>query len=86
MNECYPLNETELEISIYTGYDVEKVFLCYGDPFSSGIMGGAEKWSGEKQEMIHFVPGIVPGLGMALNTLCAFGGAKTVFGCGKAGV
>ena len=40
LNDCYALNAQELEVSILTGYDVEKVFLCYGDPFSSGIMGG----------------------------------------------
>ncbi len=54
VNECYALNERELEITIRTGYDVEKVFICYGDPFSSGILGGAEKWSGEKKEVTEF--------------------------------
>lgn len=51
LNDCYALNEQELEIAIQTGYEVEKVFLCYGDPFSAGIMGGAEKWSGMREEM-----------------------------------
>lgn len=55
LNDCYALNAQELEVSILTGYDVEKVFLCYGDPFSSGIMGGAERWSGEKEEMTDYV-------------------------------
>ena len=51
LNECYALDEKHLEISIRTGYDVDRVFLCYGDPFSAGIMGGAEKWNGEKKEL-----------------------------------
>lgn len=51
LNDCYALNEKELEISIRTGYEVERVFICYGDPFSAGIMGGAEQWSGEKKEI-----------------------------------
>ena len=55
LNECYALNEQELKIAIQTGYDVEKVFLCYGDPFSAGIMGGAEKWSGMREEMTECV-------------------------------
>lgn len=54
LNECYALNETELEISIRTGYDVTRVFLCYGDPFSAGIMGGEERWSGEKEEITEY--------------------------------
>ena len=55
LNECYALNEQELEIAIQTGYEVEKVFLCYGDPFSAGIMGGSEKWSGMREEMTECV-------------------------------
>ncbi len=51
LNECYALNEQELEISIRTGYEVERVYICYGDPFSAGIMGGSEKWSGERKEI-----------------------------------
>ena len=51
LNECYALNEQELEISLRTGYDIERVYICYGDPFSAGIMGGAQKWSGERKEI-----------------------------------
>ncbi|MGN0350081.1 MAG: glycoside hydrolase family 13 protein [Roseburia sp.] len=51
LNECYALDEKRLVITLRTGYDVERVFLNYGDPFSAGIMGGAEKWSGEQIEM-----------------------------------
>lgn len=45
-NECYALDENQLEIRIKTGYDVTGVNLYYGDPYSSGIMGGAEQWVG----------------------------------------
>lgn len=51
LNECYALNEQELEISLRTGYDIQRVYICYGDPFSAGIMGGAQKWSGERKEI-----------------------------------
>lgn len=51
LNECYALDKDHLEIEIKTGYGVTEVFLCYGDPYSAGIMGGAEKWSGEKTRM-----------------------------------
>lgn len=50
-NYCYPLNEEQLVINIKTGYDVEKVYLYHGDPYSSGIMGGAEKWNGIREEI-----------------------------------
>ncbi|MGN0140699.1 MAG: alpha amylase N-terminal ig-like domain-containing protein [Roseburia sp.] len=50
-NECYALDSDWLVITMKTGYDVAAVYLCYGDPFSSGIMGGAEKWSGERVPM-----------------------------------
>lgn len=42
----YPLNERELIINLKTGYDVEKVFIHYGDPFEAGILGGKETWTG----------------------------------------
>lgn len=51
-SECYAIDDEHLEISIRTGYEVDKVFICYGDPFSDGIMGGSETWSGEKKELI----------------------------------
>lgn len=50
-NFCYPLNEDELVIKIQTGYDIDKVELMYGDPFSSGIFGGNDIWSGSLLEM-----------------------------------
>lgn len=49
--ECYAWNKDTLLITIKTGYDVTSVELCYGDPFSSGIMGGGEHWEGEKIPM-----------------------------------
>ena len=45
-NYCYPLNEYELIINIKTGYDVKEVNIVQGDPFSAGILGGGEAWSG----------------------------------------
>lgn len=50
-NYCYPLNDEELVINLKTGYDVEQVFLYHGDPYSSGIMGGAERWNGVREEI-----------------------------------
>jgi len=50
-NYCYPLDENRLLIMIKTGYDVDKVILYYGDPFSHGIAGGHENWEGTPVEM-----------------------------------
>lgn len=50
-NDCYALDLNTLFITIRTGYEVTAVELCYGDPFSSGILGGAEEWSGTKISM-----------------------------------
>ncbi len=46
-NYCYPLDEDQLVINIRTGYDVRYVNLVQGDPFTAGILGGGEHWSGE---------------------------------------
>ncbi|MCM1038692.1 MAG: glycoside hydrolase family 13 protein [Ruminococcus sp.] len=46
-NFCYPLDENRLIINIKTGYDVKYVNLIHGDPFSAGILGGGETWTGE---------------------------------------
>ncbi len=48
---CYPLDEEQLIINIKTGYDVDKVFIIYADPYEAGIMGGNEHWSGKKEEI-----------------------------------
>ncbi len=48
----YPLNEDELIVNLKTGYDVERVFLHYGDPYEAGIMGGSEKWTGKREEIV----------------------------------
>lgn len=50
---CYPLNQDELIINLKTGYDIERVYIYQGDPYSSGIMGGAEKWMGEREEICY---------------------------------
>lgn len=46
-NYCYSLDEDRLIINIKTGYDVQYVNLIQGDPFSAGILGGGETWTGE---------------------------------------
>lgn len=48
---CYALDEDNLKISIYTGFDTQKVTICQGDPYKAGIMGGKGKWKGAKLEM-----------------------------------
>ena len=48
----YPLNEDELIVNLKTGYDVERVFLHHGDPYEAGIMGGGEKWTGKREEIV----------------------------------
>ena len=45
LNECYALDKDHLEIEIKTGYEVTEVLLCFGDPFSAGILGGAEEYA-----------------------------------------
>lgn len=47
----YPLNEKELIVNLKTGYDVERVFIHYGDPFEAGILGGKEQWTGKREEI-----------------------------------
>lgn len=48
----YPLNKDELIISLKTGYDVDKVWIIYGDPYVNGIAGGKEAWEGQKEEVV----------------------------------
>ena len=52
-NFCYPLDKDTIQISLKTGYDIEKVNIIYGDPFLGGILGGNWKWSGEKLAIIE---------------------------------
>lgn len=49
----YPLNEERLVINLKTGYDVKRVFIHHGDPFEAGILGGNEKWTGKREEIIY---------------------------------
>ena len=49
----YALNEDELVINLKTGYDVKRVFIHYGDPFEAGILGGNEKWTGKREEIVY---------------------------------
>ena len=39
---CYALNEEILMVGLQTGEEVEQVWIHYGDPFSTGILGGNE--------------------------------------------
>jgi glycosidase len=52
-NYCYALNENELIINLKTGRDIVKVFLCYGDPYENGILGGNWQWTGIEEEIIY---------------------------------
>ena len=50
---CYPLDQDNLIINIKTGYDIDKVYIIYGDPYDAGIMGGNEQWSGQREEIVY---------------------------------
>lgn len=52
-NLCYPINEYDLIVNLKTGYDVKKVFIHYGDPFATGILGGEWKWEGKREEVAY---------------------------------
>ncbi|WP_317366821.1 glycoside hydrolase family 13 protein [uncultured Tyzzerella sp.] len=54
-NFCYPLDKDTIQITLKTGYDVEKVSIIHGDPFLGGILGGDWKWSGQKVEITEKV-------------------------------
>lgn len=48
----YALNENDLVVNLKTGYDVRRVFIHHGDPFEAGILGGNEKWTGTREEIV----------------------------------
>jgi glycosidase len=50
---CYPLDQDNLIINIKTGYDIDKVYIIYGDPYDAGIMGGNEQWNGQREEIVY---------------------------------
>ena len=52
-NFCYMVNEEELVINLKTGKEITQVFLCYGDPFSAGIMGSQQQWKHDRIEIIE---------------------------------
>ena len=39
-------NFNELIVNLKTGYDVEEVYIHYGDPFATGILGAQNNWEG----------------------------------------
>lgn len=49
----YPLDEDHLVINLKTGYDVKRVFIIHGDPFDAGILGGNERWTGRREEIVY---------------------------------
>ena len=49
----YPVDEDRLVINLKTGYDVKQVFIHHGDPFDAGILGGSEKWTGKREEIVY---------------------------------
>ena len=46
---CYAFSNDDLIINLKTGYDITEVYLHYGDPYNAGIMGGGERWYGERK-------------------------------------
>ncbi len=50
---CYPIDQDQLVINIKTGYDVDRIYIIYGDPYDAGIMGGCEHWSGQREEIFY---------------------------------
>ncbi len=50
---CYALSNDELIINLKTGYDIRRVFLIYGDPYSQGIWGANQSWKGEEIEIYY---------------------------------
>lgn len=51
-NYCYALNETSLVVNLKTGYEVDQVYIHYGDPYEYGILGGNEGWHGVREEIV----------------------------------
>ena len=49
----YPLDEERLIVNLKTGYDVKQVFIHHGDPYDAGILGGSEKWTGKREEIVY---------------------------------
>ena len=49
---CYALDEEILMVGLQTGEEVEQVWIHYGDPFSTGILGGNEAWEGSREEIV----------------------------------
>ena len=39
-------------VGLQTGEEVEQVWIHYGDPFSTGILGGNEAWEGSREEIV----------------------------------
>lgn len=51
----YALDTDTLVIKLQTDKNIDKVFIHWGDPFEAGILGGAEIWKGQKQEITDII-------------------------------
>ncbi len=47
----YAANEDEVVLRLQTDFEVDRVLLHWGDPFEAGILGGAERWTGQAREI-----------------------------------
>ncbi|MBD5137380.1 MAG: alpha-glycosidase [Lachnospiraceae bacterium] len=54
-NFCYALDKDNLVITIRTGLDITDVSICFGDPYTTGIMGGNSKWIYDIKQMPYHV-------------------------------
>ena len=51
----YALDTDTLVIKLQTDKNIDKVFIHWGDPFEAGILGGAEIWKGQKQQITNII-------------------------------
>lgn len=52
-NFCYALDDDNLIISLQTGKEIDEVYLCYGDPYTNGIMGGNYTWNYDTTKILY---------------------------------
>ena len=49
----YALDENQLVVNIKTGYDVKKIFYSLRRPLRCRNLGGNEKWTGKREEIVY---------------------------------
>ena len=50
----YALDEDQLAVNREDRVRLMKqVFIVHGDPYAAGILGGNERWSGQREEIIY---------------------------------